>query len=283
MNKTIDVIMPNYNKSKFISEAIDSVINQSYKNWKLYIIDDNSHDNSKKILQGYKKKKKIKIFFLKKNMGPAFCRNYGLTKSKSNFIAFLDSDDYWYPEKLELTKIATEQGSDFIYHGFKCFGDGERERLFYPQEKKMSYTKLLFESNSIATSTVVVRKERVDAVDRFSESPQLRTAEDYDLWLRLFKKGINSLSINKILGGYRLHGDNSGGDSQQFEAVERILHSNFKLLKTSLTQNRFRAVIRIIRNSFSNCQSIFTGRKIIKTCLITILISTVIKMIGYTA
>tara|TARA_X000001036_G_scaffold124191_1_gene117701 strand:- start:193 stop:957 length:765 start_codon:yes stop_codon:yes gene_type:complete len=99
--KSVDVIMPNYNKGKYIKEAINSVINQSYKNWKLLIIDDSSKDSSRKILKKFKGKKNIKIFMLKKNKGPSFCRNYGLDKSKSDFIAFLDSDDCWTKNKLK--------------------------------------------------------------------------------------------------------------------------------------------------------------------------------------
>lgn len=99
--KSVDIIMPNYNKGKYIKEAINSVINQSYKNWKLFIIDDSSKDISRKILKKFKGKKNIKIFMLKKNKGPSFCRNFGLKKSKSEFIAFLDSDDYWLKSKLK--------------------------------------------------------------------------------------------------------------------------------------------------------------------------------------
>ena len=91
----IDIIIPNYNKGMYLSAAINSVINQTYKNWKLYIIDDNSYDDSKKILKRYKKKEKINIFFFKNNKGPGFCRNLGISKSKSQYVAFLDSDDYW--------------------------------------------------------------------------------------------------------------------------------------------------------------------------------------------
>ncbi len=100
-NKQVDIIMPNYNKGQFLKESINSVLSQSYKYWKLYIIDDHSSDASSKILKKYKKNKKIKIFFLKENKGPSFCRNLGLKKSKSKFIAFLDSDDYWKKNKLK--------------------------------------------------------------------------------------------------------------------------------------------------------------------------------------
>ncbi len=99
--KAIDIIMPNYNKGEYIDEAIKSVINQTYKNWKLFIIDDNSNDNSLKVIKKFKKNRNIEIILSKKNKGPSFCRNLGLKKSKSKFVAFLDSDDYWVKNKLK--------------------------------------------------------------------------------------------------------------------------------------------------------------------------------------
>ena len=100
LKKKIDIIMPNYNKGKFIDKAIKSVISQSFKNWRLFIVDDNSSDNSKEIILKYKKDKRIKLFFLKKNKGPSYCRNLAIKKSNSKYIAFLDSDDFWKKEKL---------------------------------------------------------------------------------------------------------------------------------------------------------------------------------------
>ena len=91
----VDIIIPNFNKGKYLDQAIKSVLKQNFRNWILYIIDDNSTDNSKEVLNNYKKIKKIKIFFLNKKKGPGFCRNYGIIKSKSPYIAFLDSDDFW--------------------------------------------------------------------------------------------------------------------------------------------------------------------------------------------
>ena len=100
MYKNVDIIMPNYNNANFLDQSIQSVINQSFKNWKIYIVDDSSTDNSKDIILKYKNNKKIKSFFLKKNRGPSYCRNYAISKSKSHLIAFLDSDDFWSKEKL---------------------------------------------------------------------------------------------------------------------------------------------------------------------------------------
>lgn len=204
MNKTIDVIMPNYNKSKFISEAIDSVINQSYKNWKLYIIDDNSHDNSKKILQGYKKKKKIKIFFLKKNMGPAFCRNYGLKKSKSNFIAFLDSDDYWYKNKLNLQlNFMLKNKYPFTFTDYiPIFQNKKILKKFKSTkiEKKFTFEKFI-KNSSINTSTIILERRRM----RNLKFKNLKLMEDYIFKCELMRKtNIPFVKFPKVTAIYRI-------------------------------------------------------------------------------
>ena len=84
----VDVIVPNYNKSDFIEEAINSVINQTYKNWYLYIIDNNSTDNSLKIINKFSSLENVKVISLRKNKGPAFSRNYGMRISKSKYFFF---------------------------------------------------------------------------------------------------------------------------------------------------------------------------------------------------
>ena len=82
---------------------------QTYKNWKIYLIDDNSKDNSKEILKKYKRTNNIKIINLKENRGPAYCRNLGIKNSNSELIAFMDSDDFWPDEKLEIQIMHIEK------------------------------------------------------------------------------------------------------------------------------------------------------------------------------
>ena len=89
----IDIILPNYNSSQFIIGTIKSILNQTYKNWKLIIVDDFSDAKTKNILKKISKRKKIKVFFLNKNHGAGFCRNFALKKSNSPYVAFIDSDD----------------------------------------------------------------------------------------------------------------------------------------------------------------------------------------------
>ena len=93
LKNRIDIILPNYNSSKYINETIKSVLHQTYKNWRLFIIDDASDKKTQTILKKIKSKK-IKIIYLKKNRGAGYCRNLALKKVNSDFIAFLDSDDW---------------------------------------------------------------------------------------------------------------------------------------------------------------------------------------------
>ena len=97
----IDIIIPNYNKAKYLNQCLDSILSQTYKNWKIYLVDDNSNDHSTEILKKYENFENINFFLLKENKGPAFCRNYAIDKSSSEFIAFMDSDDFWPKDKLK--------------------------------------------------------------------------------------------------------------------------------------------------------------------------------------
>ena len=91
---TIDIIIPNYNKAKYLNQCLDSILSQTYKSWNIYLVDDNSKDNSKEILQNYQNFDNINLFFLKENRGPSYCRNLGIEKSSSEFIAFIDAGCY---------------------------------------------------------------------------------------------------------------------------------------------------------------------------------------------
>ena len=91
----VDIILPNYNSSKFIIKTIKSILKQTFKDWKLIIVDDFSDNKTKNILKKISKNKNIKVFFLNKNRGAGFCRNFAIKKSSSPYLAFIDSDDIW--------------------------------------------------------------------------------------------------------------------------------------------------------------------------------------------
>ena len=101
MNKKISIILPNYNSAKYLSKTVSSILSQTYKKWELILVDDCSNKETIQILRKFEKKKKIKVFYLKKNKGAAYCRNFAIKKSKSDYLAFIDSDDLWKKNKLE--------------------------------------------------------------------------------------------------------------------------------------------------------------------------------------
>ena len=125
----IDIILPNYNKSNYLEEAINSVINQSLKNWHLYVIDDNSRDNSWDIIKNFSHLSNVISIKLNKNMGPSFCRNYGMRISRSKYISFIDSDDIWSNSKLEeQINFMEKDDLNFTYTDYTPFFEGNKKK-----------------------------------------------------------------------------------------------------------------------------------------------------------
>ena len=127
----IDIILPNFNSSDYIKETIKSIVNQTSKNWRLIIVDDCSDKKTKAILRKFSKNKKIKIFWLKKNKGAGYCRNYAIKKSKSLYLAFIDSDDLWKKDKLETQlRFMEDNNYLFTYTNYETFG--KRTKFAFP-------------------------------------------------------------------------------------------------------------------------------------------------------
>jgi len=207
----VSVIMPTYNHARFIGEAIDSVLNQTYKNLELIIIDNYSKDNTEKIVASYKDDR-IKYLKFKNNGVIAASRNYGIRHSKGEYIAFLDSDDKWVKCKLErqlscfkdntIMGVATDVAFESpIYYKRTYFGKSKKGYKLYHYHD-------LLHKNLIVTSSVVVKKDTLLSVGNFDENPDFIFIEDWDLWLRLTKIGIFYL-ISKPLTIYRLYHKNN--------------------------------------------------------------------------
>ena len=106
--------MPTYNCGKFIGGTIESIINQTYPNWELIVVDDCSKDDTEKVMRKYLKDKRINYIKLEKNSGAAVARTESMKRAKGNYMAFLDSDDLWYPEKLE-KQLKFMQDNDYSF------------------------------------------------------------------------------------------------------------------------------------------------------------------------
>ncbi len=197
----IDIILPNYNSSKFITETLNSIIKQSYKNWQLFIVDDFSDEKTKNILKKISKNKKIKIFWLKKNYGAGFCRNYALKKTTAPYLAFIDSDDVWKKNKLrEQLNFMKKNEFSFTYTDYETFG---KKLIKVKNPSKLNYSKFI-KNTSIATSTMMIKRKEVKNI-KFTNTT---ICEDYYFKCKLLRKTKYAYCLNKFLTKYRIR-DNS--------------------------------------------------------------------------
>ena len=193
----IDIILPNYNSSQFIIKTIKSILNQSYKNWKLIIVDDFSDKKTKNILKKISKKKKIKIFFLNKNYGAGFCRNFAIKKSNSPYLAFIDSDDIWEKDKLKKQiSFMKKNNFSFSYTDYKTFGEKNRK---VNSPTKLNYYDFL-RNTSIATSTMMIKRNVIGNI-RFTNT---KICEDFFFKCKLLKKTRYAFCLNEYLMNYRI-------------------------------------------------------------------------------
>ena len=164
--KNIDIILPNYNSALYIEDTIKSVINQTYKNWKLIIVDDCSDKNTKLILKKFSKHKKIKIIWLNKNKGAGYCRNLAIQKSNSQYIAFIDSDDIWKKNKLRSQiNFMSKQNYSFSYTDYETFGVKIKK---IKKRSNLNFT-IFIKNTSIDTSTMIIKRKSIHN-DRFTNT-----------------------------------------------------------------------------------------------------------------
>jgi teichuronic acid biosynthesis glycosyltransferase TuaG len=193
----IDIILPNYNSSKFLKQTLKSVLEQTYKNWRLIIIDDFSDYKTTDILKNYIKDKRIKIFWLKKNKGAGFCRNYAIKKTKSPYVAFIDSDDIWKKTKLEKQiNFMIKNNYLFTYTFYETFG--EKKKIISPP-LKFNFSSFIH-NTSIATSTMMVKRSEIKNI-KFTNT---KICEDYFFKCKLLKKVNYAFCLNKFLTKYRI-------------------------------------------------------------------------------
>ena len=231
----IDIIMPNYNKGEYIEEAIQSVIKQSYKQWNLYVIDDFSNDFSKKVLKKFKKNKKIKVIFLKKNRGPSFCRNMGISLSKSPFISFLDSDDYWPKNKLLLQlDFMIKKKINFTYTDYiSFFKENKKKFLKSTNIQNELNLKTFVRNSSINTSTMILKKEIIKNI----KFKNLKKHEDYIFKCEIFRKNRNLVAkkFKNTYAFYRILKNSRSRD--RLKSLYYMWMYNRKFNKFSLVDN----------------------------------------------
>jgi len=231
LTQNIDIILPNYNSSNTISATINSILKQSYKGWNLIIVDDASNNETIKILKKFNKFKKIKIFYLNKNKGAAYCRNLAIKKSKNKYLAFIDSDDLWEKNKLFLQiGFMKKNNYKFTYTYYRTFFSnkiGFRKIQVPSKFNFSSFTK----NTSIATSSMIVNRAITNKV-KFSNT---KICEDYIYKCNLLKKIKYAYCYPAFLTKYQIR-ENSL-QSNKFRNLYWIWKINKKLNRFRFFQN----------------------------------------------
>ena len=179
---SVDIILPNYNSSPHIKETLTSINNQSFKNWRLILVDDNSDNKTQEVLKKYNLNSKIKIIWLKKNKGVAFCRNLALRYSFSDYLAFIDSDDIWYQEKLsDQLKFMIQNNYKFSYTYYETFKNISKSIKIIRLPEKFNFDSFI-KNTSIATSTMIIKKDIIGNV-KFTKT---KICEDYFFKCQIF-------------------------------------------------------------------------------------------------
>lgn len=200
MEYLISIITPTYNCAQFIGETIKSVINQTYTNWEMIIVDDASNDNTEEVVKSIKDER-VKYIRLKENSGAATARNIAMENASGKFMAFLDSDDIWIKDKLEKqVKFMRDNNYNFTCTAYEKMNEkGDSLNKVFKPKKKADYNRILLDC-PVGNSTVMYN---VSNLGKF-QVPNIRKRNDDALWLQILKKEKFIYGMPDILMKYRI-------------------------------------------------------------------------------
>lgn len=200
--KLVSIITPTYNCGRFIARTIDSVLAQTYQNWEMIIVDDCSGDDTRQIVEAYiKDDSRIQYYLLEENSGAAVARTTAMKLAKGSYMAFLDSDDIWTPDKLaRQIQWMTEKGYAFSCTAYEQIDEEDHAlNRVIKTVKKTDYNRLLLDC-PVGNSSVIYD---VEQMGKF-EVPDIRKRNDDALWLRMLKKEMYIWGMPDVLMKYRI-------------------------------------------------------------------------------
>lgn len=237
----VSIIMPSYMTAKYIKDAIDSVIAQTYENWELIIVDDCSNDGTDTIVDNIEDER-IKYFKRKYNAGASVCRNKALKEARGEWIAFLDSDDIWLPQKLEkqICFMIKNQCS-FSYTEYEEMDkNGDLSGVLVSGPYKIS-KRGMYNYCWPGCLTVMYNQKKIGLM----HIPSIRKNNDYALWLRVIEKADCYL-LKEKLAYYRRGRNGSISSYNKF----RLIYWHYRLFRVSAGQNIIQSLIYTTRNLF---------------------------------
>ena len=258
------VIIPTYNREIVLHKAIKSVFNQTYQNWELIVIDNNSKDETKKVIKNFKSKK-IKLYNINNKGIIAKSRNLGIKKSRGRYIAFLDSDDSWKKNKLLICKneIIKSKYPKLIYHDMNLKKKDNQfffKKTNYFRKVKLDVKKDLINNGpAYPTSSVVVEKKIFKKINMFRENKKFIAWEDFDAWIRLSEYSNDFHCISDALGYSIINGENTTNTNIQIKnlfcfkkeyltKVKTIPNwYNYSLMRCYQKNNQFKKSIKYLK------------------------------------
>jgi teichuronic acid biosynthesis glycosyltransferase TuaG len=222
----VSIITPSYNCSRFITDTIESVLSQSYVDWEMIIVDDCSIDNSVEIIEKIiGDNPKIKLIKLENNVGSAQSRNAALEVANGRFIAFLDSDDIWYPDKLEKqVSFMLERKIPISFTSYKLMDeDGLSKNHIILSVEKLNQLDYL-KNTIIGFSTSMIDTKYTGRKFRFTD---IRTRQDTSLWITLLGEGHVAYGMHNILVDYRVHSNSIS--SNKYRAAKQVWNLYFNI------------------------------------------------------
>jgi len=240
----VSVVIPTYNHAHLLGRALQSVIDQTYDDWEAIVVDNHSQDETDAVVSAFGDSR-IRLRKIHNDGVIAASRNLGMREAVGEWIAFLDSDDYWYPAKLSAVMAAQSEATacDVLANDELRVGpapDDQRVLRYGPYEEEF-YRVLLESGNRLSTSATVVRTAFVrDHGLQFSERREFVTVEDYGFWLDLAQAGAAFVFVPEILGEFVIHGANNSGQlARHLDNAESLLREHvFRIQKFESSPDR---------------------------------------------
>ena len=242
----VSIVIPTYNHAPMLQRALATVIEQTYQNWNAIVVNNYSTDNTLEVVAKFNDPR-IQCVNFRNNGVIGASRNEGIKLATGEYVAFLDSDDTWFPTKVEKSVSSLENGSDLVCHAEYWIDESGKSRLVtYGPSEAATHHNLIYKGNRISTSATMVRATLLKEVNGFDVSPELISTEDYDLWIRLAAKSNKFAFIDEPLGEYHRHDNNVSANIEKHLAAElALLTKHFAVdsrLQNALARRRRKAL-----------------------------------------
>ena len=219
----VSIVIPTYNHASMLQRALATVVEQTHQNWNAIVVNNFSTDNTLEVVAAFNDPR-IQCVNFRNNGVIGASRNEGIALAAGEYVAFLDSDDTWFPKKIEKCVASLEHGADLVCHAEFWIDESGKSRLVaYGPSEAATHHNLIYKGNRISTSATVVRTALLKEVHGFDVAPELISTEDYDLWIRLAAKSDKFAFISEPLGEYHRHDNNVSANIEKHLAAELAL------------------------------------------------------------